>query len=584
MTYLFSNTVNVSNEVEIKNDANNAIPVTGNINVWYQNTEVTANNPLPVTLGSNTINIVGNISIPTTVNVSSSPENPVHVHLTEVGTFGNLTTYIPIQGNVNVGNNFIVHVDNFPEIQTVNGTINVGNTIQANIINWPEIQNVNVTNTVVVSDGNGSLTIDGNVGIVGTVTSTVVPGASDAFGRLRVSEPYTLADYSHVYGEEAELLTANSGIGSGTTTIPNEASIRLTVGTGPTDYVIHQSRMYHHYMPGKSQLALESFTFGQPRANTYKRVGLFGNSNGIYLQQDGTGTLSLVQRSNTTGTVIETMYTQNEWNVDTCNGTGNSAFNISTANSQLWWCDYQWLGVGRVRTGFVHNGEFIVAHQITHSNTQPTVYWSNPSLPVRCEIRNYGVAVGTTSMDQMCATVMSEGGYKESGVDFSADSGAISLIKGNPGAYKVCMAIRLKNAYKGQRNRSIVRLAGIDMFADSASCQWELWRLPSNTNITGGSWVSAGDDSVVEYNATAGTSFNTTNGNKMNSGWVAANNPSGKQASGSSALTDPSASKQAYISQNINSNDSNLFVLIARDLSPTADTSFYASIQWRETR
>ena len=33
----------------------------------------------------------------------------------------------------------------------------------------------------------------------------------DAFGRMRVSEPFTLADYSHVYGEETELLTKTSG-------------------------------------------------------------------------------------------------------------------------------------------------------------------------------------------------------------------------------------------------------------------------------------------------------------------------------------------------------------------------------------
>lgn len=420
--------------------------------------------------------------------------------------------------------------------------------------------------------------------ITGTVTSTVVDGAADAFGRMRVSETYTLADYSHTYGEENELLTSNSGISSGSTLVPSEASIRLSVGTGANDYTIHQSRMYHHYMPGKSQLCYASFTFGEPRANTHKRVGLYGTSDGIYLQQDGEGNLYIVQRSNTTGTIIETSYPQNEWNVDKLDGTGNSGFNMATSNAQLWWCDYQWLGVGRIRTGFVHHGQTIIAHEINHSNTQSTVYWSNPSLPIRCEIRNYGTAVGTASMDQMCATVMSEGGYRESGVDYSADSGAIALTKGSPGAYKVCMAIRLKNTYKGLRNRSIVRMASLDLFADSASCQWELWRLPNTTNITGGSWVSAGDDSVVEYNITAGTNFTTTGGNKMNSGWVAANNPSGKQASGSSALSDPSASKRAYISQNIESDDSNIFVIVARDLSPTADTNLYAAVQWRETR
>jgi len=33
----------------------------------------------------------------------------------------------------------------------------------------------------------------------------------DAFGRQRISNPFTLADYSHVYGEETELLIKTSG-------------------------------------------------------------------------------------------------------------------------------------------------------------------------------------------------------------------------------------------------------------------------------------------------------------------------------------------------------------------------------------
>lgn len=409
-------------------------------------------------------------------------------------------------------------------------------------------------------------------------------GAVDAFGKQRVSEPYTLGDYSHVYGEEAELLTSSSGVGATTTLVPGQASIRLSIGTGATDYVIHQSRMYHHYMPGKSQSALASFTFGSPRANTYKRVGLFGNSNGIFFQQDGTGTLSFVFRSDVTGVIVDTTHNQSTWNKDRCDGTGPSGFNMNITKAQLWYVDYQWLGVGRVRVGFVHDGAIIIAHEFYHSNNISTVYWSNPSLPIRCEIRNYGTAVGTASMDQMCATVISEGGYKESGVDFAADNGAILLTKGTPGVQKAVMAIRLKNSFMSLPNRSIVRLLGLDMFADSASCQWELWRVPSNANVTGGSWVSAGDSSTVEYNTSAGTSFTTTGGTKINCGWVAANNPSGKQAAGQTGLSELTTAKRGYISQNIDSSDSNIFLVVAKNLSSTADTNIYAAIQWRETR
>jgi hypothetical protein len=158
---------------------------------------VSNTNPLPVSLGSDTINIVGNIAIPTTVNVASSPENPVHTHITEVGTSGLLTVpYLPIGGNVNVTNiitvtgnvtaNGTINVGNFPSTQTVNGTINIGT--------MPEVE--------IKNDAGNPIPVSGNVTatITGTVTSTVVDGAADAFGRLRISEAFTLGDYKHTYG------------------------------------------------------------------------------------------------------------------------------------------------------------------------------------------------------------------------------------------------------------------------------------------------------------------------------------------------------------------------------------------------
>jgi hypothetical protein len=292
-----------------------------------------------------------------------------------------------------------------------------------------------------------------------------------------------------------------------------------------------------------------------------------------------------VKRTSISGSVVdETPINQANWNVDKCDGTGASGFDLEVTATQLFFCDYQWLGVGRLRVGFVHDGEFIVAHEFEHSNTTSTVYWRNPNLPIRCEIRNTGVAVGTAYMDQICSTVMSEGGYIESGVNFSQYAENILLVKGSPAAAKCLAAIRLKDTYQSLPNRSVVRLTDMNILSDGASIVFELWRLPGDSNITGGSWVSANDSSVVEYNITAGTSFNTTGGELFASGFVAANNPSGKQASGGNSIADPIKAKRAYISQNITSTESNIFALVARNLSTTADTNAYASMQWRETR
>ena len=68
------------------------------------------------------------------------------------------------------------------------------------------------------------------------------------------------------------MLTKIVGAGSTLVYNTNKASVSLVVGTGATDQVIHQSRMFHHYMPGKSQFALMSFNFQDVRENTSKSV------------------------------------------------------------------------------------------------------------------------------------------------------------------------------------------------------------------------------------------------------------------------------------------------------------------------
>lgn len=411
------------------------------------------------------------------------------------------------------------------------------------------------------------------------------PTNIDAFGRLRISNPYTLADYSHVYGEETELLTKTSGINSSISFDILKAKAVLQVGTGINDFIIHQSRMYHHYMPGKSQLTFQSFNFTGNRNGTNKRIGLFDDRNGIFFMQSGDGSLSLVSRSNVSGYVYDNTIPQSNWNGDKCNGTGPSNFNLDPTKTQLFWSDYEWLGVGRVRAGFVHQGTFVTAHQFYNSNLKDSVYWSNPNLPIRCEARNYSgsFSMGTTSMDQICATVISEGGYTEAGVDFAArTTGYRSILAG---VTIPSIAIRLKTGYYGQPNRSVVRLGASQIYSANQLCSYEFWRLPSASSLIGGSWVSIDDSSVVEYNITA-TGYNLSAATMFAAGFVPVNSLGvGNTAGVSTNLASVSSAKREYISQNIDSTDSNIFTILVKNTAAGNNpTDTLSSLQWRETR
>ena len=412
----------------------------------------------------------------------------------------------------------------------------------------------------------------------------------DAFGRTRISNPFTLADYSHIYGESPELITVTGGNGLATA-IPNFACIRLSVGTSSGDYVIHQSRMYHHYLPGKSQNIISSFAFGPTTSNyAAKRIGYYDDRDGIYFQQSGDGCLHWVKRSYVTGTAIDTGITQSDWNLDRCDGTGNSGFNIDTTKTQLIFVDFQWLGVGRLRCGFVHDGEVIYAHEFLHSNILSTVYWSNPSLPIRCEVRNTATASGTASMDQICSTVLSEGGYENSGIDFARFSGQRSITVVNNSL--PALSIRLKNSFNGFPNRSTVRINSIDALAENATIRYELWRLPGGTvsgtqSIQGGTWTSHSDDSVVEYNNTA-TGWTASGGFLMEIGYLAANATGGQgqtRVPSSPQIQNPTNSKRSFISQNYDSTNSNIFVVVVTALAVNGGTNdFRIGLQWRETK
>ena len=410
------------------------------------------------------------------------------------------------------------------------------------------------------------------------------PTNIDAFGRLRVSEPFTLGDYTHAYGEETELLTKTSGTNSSIGFNILKAQAELQVGTGANDFIIHQSRMYHHYMPGKSQVSLQSFNFSGVRSGTNKRIGLFDDRNGIYLMQSGDGSLNFVLRSNVSGSVNDDIISQTNWNTDTCDGNGFSQFNLDPTKTQLFWVDFEWLGVGTVRVGFVNQGKFITAHQFYNSNIKDSVYLSNPNLPVRCEIRNYSNTVGVDYMQQICATVFSEGGYSEAGVDFAARTTGVRNIAA--GSTLPVIAIRLKTGFYGQPNRSVVRLGASQLYSKDQIASYEFWRLPSGTSLIGGSWVSADDTSVVEYNINA-TSYNLSGGNMFSAGFIPVNAVGvGNTAGVSTNLASISSAKRGYISQNIDSTDSNIFAVLIKNTAsgPGNTTDTLASLQWRETR
>ena len=244
-----------------------------------------------------------------------------------------------------------------------NNLLNVHKAMEYNSLGQPVIRTV----------GNGS-----NYSSAGNID-----GGRDAFGRLRISEPFTLFDSSFRFGDNTFNWSTYQTSGDAVVShLANESSMSLYLGTTADEEIIRETKTVFQYQPGKSLLILNTFVMAAAKANLRQRVGYFGANNGFYFEQNGTD-YNIVRRSYSNGSIDNTAIAQADWNVDPLDGTGPSKITADFSKSQIFWMDVEWLGVGSVRTGFVINGQFIICHIFHHANIADKVYMTTATLPLR---------------------------------------------------------------------------------------------------------------------------------------------------------------------------------------------------------
>lgn len=245
-------------------------------------------------------------------------------------------------------------------------------------------------------------------------------GTTDAFGRLRVSQPFTLFDSQNRFGIDGQFDTSTSGSATATH-LSNESTVAMNVSTTSGDEVIRESKRVFPYQPGKSLLALMTFVMAAGQTNLRQRLGYFGTNDGVYLEQNGTDT-RFVLRTSTSGSVDDTEYaTQANWNVDKFDGTGPSGITLDLTKAQILFFDIEWLGVGDVRCGFYVRGKPQVAHIFYNTNEKSKVYMKTAILPVRYEITATDTLDSAATLRQICSTIISEGGYTQTRRELDAE-------------------------------------------------------------------------------------------------------------------------------------------------------------------
>jgi hypothetical protein len=387
----------------------------------------------------------------------------------------------------------------------------------------------------------------------------------DAFGRLRVSEPFTLFDSSHRYADNGLWATATAT--SGTATFNSaQGLVDLAVTTASGSEVVRETFKVFSYQPGKSLLVLSTFVMSPAKTNLRQRIGYYGAANGYYLEQNDS-TVSFVERTSVSGALVNTPVAQSSWNVDPMNGTGPSGITLDLTKSQILFMDLEWLGVGTVRIGFVINGNFYVCHNFHHANIIASTYITTASLPLRYEITNTGITSGASTLKQICSTVLSEGGYELNG-----SQQAIGIPVNTPrtlgtsGTFYPIISLRLKST----RLDAVVIPSALSILPITTGNY--NWQLVGTGATTGGSWVSAGTNSSVEYNIT-GTSF--SGGRILGSGFFSESNQSKNQVD----ILKDALFKFQLERNSLSSTPYELTLIVASD---GANDTLVASMDWEE--
>lgn len=403
--------------------------------------------------------------------------------------------------------------------------------------------------------------------------------STDGFGNARVSSPYGIFEVKFLYDNQPVLTLEKVTGGSSISYTSAESAITLTAGSGTTDQAIKQSRLYIAYTPGKSNLIKMTGVIGAISAASARRIGYFDDKNGLFFECSDN--LYVVERSDTTGSVVDIKTARGSWNLDPLDGSGPSGVTLYPDRAQIFVIDFQWLGVGRVRYGFVIDGALIYCHQSTHANNLngdnspiTKVYMRTPSLPIRWEIKKLSGST-TPSIKAICAAVASEGGYIPLALRFSKSTRITTRPTST--ARTPIFAVRLKNTFGGKENRRTLRFLGANIYATGQDHLVEVDHITDAGSVTA-NWTSAGDTSAAEYSLdVSNITLNSGTQVTIQQDMVLGTN---KTAGASVLPNEQYQTVNQQLTQNYNSTNSQLYVAYATAFSGTGDISI--GMNWLE--
>jgi hypothetical protein len=317
----------------------------------------------------------------------------------------------------------------------------------------------------------------------------------DAFARQRVSTPNVVFDNYEIQDKKA-LIWSEALVGGATIAhVANNSSCKFETTAANGDKATRSSKKLSLYTPGTSILCLLTVVMGKGATNSAQRSGLFSAMDGVFFEQRD-GAMGVVVRSSTTGSVVNTRVARSDWNIDSMDGTGSSGINLDFTKTQIFYIDLEWLGVGRVRFGFVHEGMPYICHECYHNNQLSTVYMKTPILPVTYQVENFGASTALADFRQICCSVIVEGTETTSKIPRTISNGvtsrSITTTTGIP-----IISMKLQTANVGQ-----AMLRPIDVNLLAIGNVNTIFEVHYGGTLESASWANAPGIGMVDVAAT----------------------------------------------------------------------------------
>jgi hypothetical protein len=352
--------------------------------------------------------------------------------------------------------------------------------------------------------------------------------ALDAFGRLRTSDCFTTFNYypsplSNNTSLDVDVWVSRAN--GGTQTYISQNYINMPISGSGTTYSLRTTKQPMIYQPGKSRLIyMTGVLMASASPGTNSHMGLFTVdtstppliTEGTYLKCNGTNLIwEDVTQSGTTSVI------QSSWNIDTFNGSGPSGKTLTIANAAqnlLLVIDQEWLGVGRIRCGFIIDGVIYYGHQFLH-NGETIQYTKTP----RLHLSYYINGTVPNSMRQMCCTNILESGYFSTGRINNINVPINSLVTVGITNDTVLLGLKIQSGYP-LSTFFIKQLSFYYTGGGGKYAQFKVQMFSSNGSIgalTGGTpTFTQLTNSSVEYFLGNGTIYVSTPGFIIGSGYL----------------------------------------------------------------